>query len=352
MKPKNVKRVLLFLGLTFSLTWGFEWVVARTIGPAAYLATQMTPLGMFFPACSAILLQCFVFRDSPVYFRAPADPARWVFFGFLILAGAYAALTFLALSTAIRPLILQGIGGILIMFWTFLLFYLHGKSGEEGFARIGLPLGDPSLGVRFIAGTAAFFILQSALNLLFGLGELPGVQETVGGVPVPAGVYPFALIVFFGITVVGVPLTGLAAVFGEEYGWRGFLQKELAALGRRRGVLLTGLIWGIWHFPVILGGIHTYPPDAAGLLMGLVFFTLAGCVLGYAVIKTGSIWVAAFMHGVMNSVYAFGLQYLARPDDKLLSFGLGAGGLLCLAAIVLWIMRDPVWNAAAEGGGG
>lgn len=348
MKPTAVKRVLFFLALTFGLTWGFELLVALTIGPAAYLATQMSPLGMFFPACSAILLQCFVFRDSPVYFRTLIDPARWVFFGFLILTGAYAVLTFLALATAIRPLILQGIGGILIMFWTFLLFYLNGKSGEEGFARIGLPLGDASLGVRFIAGTAAFFLLQAALNLLTGLGEFPGVQETVGGVPVPAGWYPAALVVFFGITVVGVPLTGLAAVFGEEYGWRGFLQKELTALGRRRGVFLTGLIWGIWHFPVILGGIHTYPPDAAGLMLGAVFFTLAGCVFGYAAIKTGSIWVAAFMHGVMNSVYAFGLQYLARPDDKLLSFGLGAGGLICLAAIVLWIMRDPLWKAGVD----
>lgn len=73
-----------------------------------------------------------------------------------------------------------------------------------------------------------------------------------------------ALILAFGFAVTGVPLSGLAVVFGEEYGWRGFLQDELVKLGKRHGVLLVGLIWGLWHLPVILSGIHTYPPTGLG----------------------------------------------------------------------------------------
>ena len=126
--------------------------------------------------------------------------------------------------------------------------------------------------------------------------------------------------------------------------WRGFLQDELFKLNRRRGALLIGLIWGLWHLPVILSGVHTYPPTPLGLLLALIFFTLWGFVQSYAVLKTGSVWVAAFLHGLVNSVYAFTLIYLVRPANKPFSFGLGIYGLICLAAIVLLILRDPIWR--------
>jgi len=43
-------------------------------------------------------------------------------------------------------------------------------------------------------------------------------------------------------------------------------------------------------------------------------------------------------------VYAFMLEYVARPDDKVLSFGLGVYGLTCLAVVVLFILRDSIWR--------
>jgi len=94
--------------------------------------------------------------------------------------------------------------------------------------------------------------------------------------------------------------------------------------------------------------VHTYPATAIGLLLGVIFFTLTGIIFGYAVLKTGSIWVAAFMHGVLNSIYAFGLNYLVRPDDKVFSFGLGIFGLICLAVVVLVVLRDPLWRQPAD----
>jgi hypothetical protein len=120
-----------------------------------------------------------------------------------------------------------------------------------------------------------------------------------------------------GLAVTGVPLSGLAVVFGEEYGWQGFLQDEWVKLGKRRGVLVVGL--------------------------GLVFFVLWGFVQSYAALKARSIWVAAFLHGVVNSVYAFMLGYVVHPDDKVLSFGLGVYGLACLALVVLFVLRDSIW---------
>lgn len=159
-----------------------------------------------------------------------------------------------------------------------------------------------------------------------------------------------ALILAFGFAVTGVPLSGLAVVFGEEYGWRGFLQDELVKLGKRHGVLLVGLIWGLWHLPVILSGIHTYPPTGLGLGLGLVFFVLWGFVQSYAVLKARSIWAAAFLHGLVNSVYALMLAYVVHPDDKVLSFGLGVYGLACLGVVVLFVLRDSVWRTESSEG--
>jgi membrane protease YdiL (CAAX protease family) len=344
-KNINVKKIVLFLLLTFGLTWGFELLIALTITQASYLKTGLHPAGMFFPAFSALILQIFVFKDSSLYYRRNKDKTRWIFYSFLILTVLNVLVNVLALITQFRVLILQGISGILVMLWTLLIFYFYGKSGPEGFQKVGLQLGKIDLGVRFILGVILFLFSQAVLNWLFGLGKFPGNLHNIGGIPTPDGLYPVALIAFFLISVIGIPLSGLATLFGEEYGWRGFLHDELVKLGPRPGIFLVGLIWGIWHFPIILSGIHTYPPTVNGLILGLLFFILAGFVLGYAVMKTHSIWVVSFMHGVLNSIYAFVITYIFRPSDKVFSFGLGLYGLICLAGIVFLIFRDPVWHA-------
>ena len=54
----------------------------------------------------------------------------------------------------------------------------------------------------------------------------------------------------------GLTVNGLFA-FGEEYGWRGVLADELRPLGLARASLLTGVLWGLWHAPIIILG-HNY----------------------------------------------------------------------------------------------
>lgn len=73
-------------------------------------------------------------------------------------------------------------------------------------------------------------------------------------------------------------------------------------------------------------------------------FLLVGFIFGSAMIKAENIWVVVFIHGVMNSIFAFVMQYLLRPDDKIYSFGLGIYGLAILAVIVMVTWHDPVWD--------
>jgi len=345
MGQVRVGRVGWFLLLTFGLSWGFDLILSRASGYEAYQALGMTPWGMLVPAFVALALNLFAFKDSPIHFRTCPRKPLWILLGFLVLTVAYGVATLVAATFPGAARMLAGLGAVLISLWTLLILFTLRPGDGEAYRRAGLPLGDVKWGQRFVLGIILFFLVQAALNLAFGLGDLQGRAEQIYGVPIPAGLYPFALLVLFiAVAVIGVPLSGLAAVFGEEYGWRGFLQGELVRLGKVRGVFLVGLVWGVWHFPVILSGVHTYPPTALGLLLGLAFFVLWGFVQSYAVLKTGSLWVAALMHGVVNSVYRFMLTYGVRPEDKVASFGLGVYGLLCLAAVVGLILRDPLWR--------
>jgi len=348
MRGLRIGRVAVFLLLTFALSWGFDLLIAVTIGHEAYLELGVSPLGMFFPAFVALILRLFVFKDSSVHFRRYQGRPRWILYGFLLLTVVYGIVTLIGVLVQGQSAVFQGVGNLLTTLWTLLVLFVAGQSSKEEFEQVGLQLGDTDRGVKLVLGVVVFFALQAGLNLLLRLGQFQGQVERVYGIAVPEGLYPLALIVAFGLAVTGVPLSGLAVVFGEEYGWRGFLQDELVKLGKRRGVLVVGLVWGLWHFPVILSGVHTYPSTSLGLGLGLVFFVLWGFVQSYAVLKARSIWVAAFLHGVVNSVYAFMLGYVVRPDDKVLSFGLGVYGLACLAVVVLFVLRDSIWGTGSS----
>ncbi|MEJ2637869.1 MAG: type II CAAX endopeptidase family protein [Calditrichia bacterium] len=344
MQDLRIGRIAVFLLFTFVLSWSFWLIITLTIGHRAYLKLGMSPLDMLFPAFVALALRLFVLRDSSIHFRSYQGKPRRILYGFLLLTVAYGIVTLMSLRIMGHSAILIGIGNLLMTLWTLLVFFVAGQSSKEELEKAGLQLGNKEWGAKLVLGVVIFLALQATLNLLPGLGQWPGQAGRIYGVAVSGGIYPFALIAAFGLALTGIPLSGLAAVFGEEYGWRGFLQDEMGRLGDRRAALVVGLVWGLWHIPVLLSGVHTYPATAPGLGLGLVLFVLWGFFQSYAVLKTGSIWVAAFLHGLVNSVYAFMLQYLVRPVDKLFSFGLGVYGLICLAVVVAFILRDSVWR--------
>lgn len=346
MVKSNLRLVLIFLFLTFLLSWGFDWLIILFSGSEPYSELGMNPWGMLVPAFVALVLQMYFFKNSPIYYKVYKEKPRWILYGFLILTIVYGGLVLTAAFTAGSKLIFQGIGALFFTLWTLLIFFVYGRSKKGSFERAGLNLGRIKIGVRFIMGIILFFLLQAALNILFGLGDFIGQTERIYGLPIPLFLYfPALVILFFSVTIIGAPLSGLAGVFGEEYGWRGFLQSKVTEMGKLKGVILGGIIWGVWHFPIVLRGVHTYPSSLFGLFLGVIFFTLWGIIQGYAVIKTGSIWVAAFMHGVVNSVYSFSLTYIVKPESKVYSFGLGIYGLICLGIIVGFILKDPIWKS-------
>ncbi len=98
-------------------------------------------------------------------------------------------------------------------------------------------------------------------------------------------------------------LLSYIAFFGEEYGWRYYLQPLLQKkFGLRAGVLLLGLLWGLWHLPL---DIFFYVTPDKGLIMvvsQIITCVGLGIFFGYAYMKTENIWVPVIMHFLNNNL--------------------------------------------------
>ncbi len=94
------------------------------------------------------------------------------------------------------------------------------------------------------------------------------------------------------------------AFFGEEYGWRYYLQPVMQnRFGKRCGVLLLGLVWAVWHIAVDFMfyardyGIQAFVCQIITCVAIAVFF-------GYAYMKTENIMVPVIMHYLNNNIGA------------------------------------------------
>jgi len=172
--------------------------------------------------------------------------------------------------------------------------------------------------------------------------QVQQLKEQMGRTPVA-----FLGAVLLGGLIAGVTVNA-AAGFGEELGWRGLLQKELAFLGFWRSSVLIGFIWGLWHAPLILQG-HNYPQHpVAGVLMMTVWCMLLAPIFSYIRVKAQSVIAAAIVHGTLNATYGLSIVFVRGGSD--LTTGMtGLPGFVVLAAVilVLWL-HDPDPQRDAE----
>src|SRR5699024_9171486 len=108
--------------------------------------------------------------------------------------------------------------------------------------------------------------------------------------------------------------------FGEEVGWRGFLLRELRALGFWKASLLIGLIWGPWHAPLTLFAGHNYPSTPVfGVFMMTVFCMLSSPILSFITFKSRSIFPPEIFKCVMNVSAFLVIMILVGVNPDLLN---------------------------------
>lgn len=107
---------------------------------------------------------------------------------------------------------------------------------------------------------------------------------------------------------------------GEEIGWRGYMMPKLEKMmGIGPAIIVGGIIWGVWHFPVNYYG-HNFGTGYwgepwLGFLIFTVFTIAMNALLTLVTKKTGSVWAAAFMHAVNNGAVA--ISALCMNGEKL-----------------------------------
>lgn len=94
------------------------------------------------------------------------------------------------------------------------------------------------------------------------------------------------------------------AFFGEEYGWRYYFTPFLQnRFGKIKGVLLLGVLWGLWHLPI---NMFYYSPQTwfLSILSQQILCIALGIFFAYAYMKTNNIWVPVILHFLNNNLVA------------------------------------------------
>jgi membrane protease YdiL (CAAX protease family) len=306
-RPLDNRRVLIYLAFAFGIAWAASLVVYLTGG----------------------------LQDSPMVF-----PAANISLAFVLLAGP--------------------------MMWAPALAHMLTRlvtteGWRDAYLRPRLKLGWPYwLAAWFVPAllTIAGLVIYFLLFPQHYDAKLTTLQEMLEAAPVdPGEVNLWVLVaaqVFQGLLL--APFINGIATFGEEFGWRGYLQPKLMALGPRRAMALMGLIWGVWHWPAILMG-HNYGLDYPGAPflgpLAMVWFSLiVGTLLGWLTYRAGSVWPAVVGHAALNGMANLGVVFVrGEPNPLLGPLPVGLVGGIGFAAVGLVLLLAPrLWRNGGNAG--
>jgi membrane protease YdiL (CAAX protease family) len=244
---------------------------------------------------------------------------------------------------------------------------VRGPLRHEGFADAGLRLvgrGRRQGGWMYLA---AYLIIPALIAAGIGLSLLIDYQHWVdpvqamqqllaqqlaaAGAPPPPGISIQQLATTMLVTQLVAAFTiGIAVnmvfTFGEEFGWRGYLLPRLAPLGGPWAAVLTGIVWGLWHAPIITTSYNFpgHPWLGAGEMV-LVTVTLS-VVYVWLRFRSGSVWPSTLAHAAANAQSGIGVLVLAPAGDSLLRPPLGLIGVvpalvLAIVLVVTGRIRAP-----------
>lgn len=229
------------------------------------------------------------------------------------------------------------------------------KLTGEGMPLIGegsLRLGVSMKNKKWICYVAAF-----VLPLLYW-----GVADGICFLLAP-GSFDFKLLEQSGLSnfaLIGLPMIGMVlatyvsfGALGEELGWRTYLYPKLEEVfGFKVAVLLGGLIWGIWHFPLVaVGHVGTgyWGEPYTGCLIFAVDCISTGYLLYVLTKKSGSVWPAVLLHAFNNTNSNVPAMFINR--EKLPGFlqdGLAEQVIFVMGSCIVAAIVYLVWGEGKE----
>lgn len=326
------KELYTFLIITFTATYILDFAIYLISGPISSEPSKLWDITlqcvMFIPATVAMFCM-YCFKSY-----ALNKETKIIFMVFLLFVVSYSFENYYQpIIGTIMGLPIVSMIIVVLGFLSVIILNLFWKSREE-LEPSKLAVGK-NLRYYIIMPLvlSAILIVSFTLNYVSGLG-VPAVM--------------FNLNLFFNSLIVNLIFAFFISwplYFGEEYGWRIYLQDRLfPLLGGYKGVLILGVIWGLWHVPIITFG-YNYPGQPILGNISMILFTIVlGIIFSYAVLKTGSVWIAAILHFIVNTISPIALLFIANSINPILSFGLGIYGIIILASFALILLRSKVWK--------
>ena len=262
-KTQDLKRALIYVLLTFALTWAYCLLIVYPVANGEVLSgvpslvTQLSVAAcMFFPSIGVLLTRLITkegFKDA------------WL-----------------------KPNLKKN-----------LRFYLLAWFGPA---------------VLTFAGMGIYFLLFPE-NLDLGFSYFIATLESTGA-PMETLPIPISLLMLVQCVqaLFLAPALNFVTCFGEEWGWRGYLLPKMdGQLPRIPMLLVTGTIWGLWHAPLTAIG-HNYGIGYpgfpfTGIGMMCVICIVWGIFMAYITLKAKSCIPAVLAHGAINGIAAIGIYF-------------------------------------------
>jgi len=160
----------------------------------------------------------------------------------------------------------------------------------------------------------------------------------------------------FSLIILGT-LFNIAFAAGEEIGWRGFLVPHLYKLtgSFTKTSLITGIIWSVWHFPLIISGVYLAKmPMDFQLLFLVITVTAMTFPISWLRLKSGSVWPAVLLHASHNLYIQRVFDPLTIENSSLSKYMIGESGVVMMViligtAVIFWQLRGRLPNQRLAG---
>ena len=296
--------------------------------------------------------------SEPVEAKSEKAPIDWTGIAlFILLAFGISWVIWLGLAAVGVPFTIRVSIG---MFGPAIAATLVRLIRKDGFADAGLRLAARGRKGVIRIYIAAYVIPPVLIAAGIGLALLTGVQhwafsenlhvmantitaqlQSVGqSLPSGFSAYQLALISLISQTVLAFTLgilLNMIFTFGEEFGWRGYLLPRLSPLGGVQAAIITGIVWGLWHAPIIVLNGYNYPGHPwLGVVMMVIFTVALSMIFAWLRFRSGSVWPSTLAHAAFNAQAGFAIVFLSQADS-LLRAPIGIIGLLPTIAFAIWL---------------
>lgn len=216
------------------------------------------------------------------------------------------------------------------------------------FAAWLLPVGGSLLGTLIF-----YLVLPGRFDLNFSYAiESMGASNVA--VLESQGISVVQLIIIqFVAAMTYAPFLNTFFALGEEVGWRGIMYPELKKrFGRTKGRIFGGVIWGIWHWPIMILAGYEYGKEYIGApVLGPILFCVSTCTIGiicdYLYEKTDCIWIPSLAHGSINAFAGVGMLFLNIYYSKEMILGPAPIGIIAgipFIVIAVLFCRNSIKN--------